>query len=1019
VNGVRFVGILCRLTLLVILFSGLLQPARAEDRAFPSVPPGRLAFRSYGSEQGLTNLSMWSLEQDGEGFLWVGTESGLFRYDGNRFQRFSTKDGLPADLVRVVFAAKTRALWLGTLQGVAIKEGNRIQALGTKAGLNTSEVFAFAEDREGRIWVGADHGLFRQKPGQHSFEPMPGWPSQATARALWLDASTAYVVSGIKLFAYDLPTASAPREVPGPWTERLDSVARDGMGRLWVRTRAQLWMQPATGGAFVDMNQHLSGTAFFDGALKIDPAGNLLIPMAEGLARLKGETWEYLGENQGLPTPWVNRTLVDREGSLWVCGTGLHRSLGREVWRQYTQRDGIPGSVVQSLMLDRQARFWIGTALGVCQANPKGWNLLPETRGVAVLAMLQTPDGAIWMGGGPPFLLRWDPRGNAWQNFKEVGSTVTKLHQDVATGDILMATRRMGLWRAFSQGSGYSTEPISLPKGSPDERIQDIAGGGQGRIWIAGSNGLVCHQNGQWVRFTVDEGLESLHVMAVLERPNGDLWLSYLASPGLFRYAVQNGRLNLLGQVDTRSGLSSDLVHFIREDALGQLWVGTSLGINRIIGASIHSFGTGEGLPGDDCNANAFLAQPNGNVWVGTLGGLARFNAASYQGFSTPPPTRILSATFGSKFYSLPHSGELNIPHREANPEIRFAGLSFLNESKVQHQIRLLGYEQAWRSTDIRQANYTNLPPGSYRFEVRAGYGAGHWGATAMFPFQINPSWWQTWWFRTFASLGILGTLTALVWWRLRSLRKKNALLDQLVNERTLALAEANQTLQQLTVTDPLTGLKNRRYLDLTIEDDLAKVHRDHHSLAKRGIARMAVNIDMLFLMIDMDHFKQVNDTYGHAVGDSVLQQLRDRLLAAVRDTDTVIRWGGEEFLVVAKGSDRAQADVLAERILSGIRDRPFHVGGEAFITKTCSLGFSPYPCEDDDSAPADWHKVVEVADRCLYAAKKSGRNGWVGVQERTDHVDLGRFLEDPSNAIEGGAWALSTSFSDPQGLLW
>ena len=1009
----RIVRRVCQWASVLALLAGFLLSAGSP------VPEGRLAFRSYGSEQGLTNLSMWSLEQDREGFLWVGTESGLFRYDGLRFQRYSTQDGLPADLVRTVFAARSGLLWLGTLQGVAVRDGNRIQALGPAAGLNGSEIFGFAEDGEQKIWVGADHGLFRQKAGALAFEPVPGWPAQATARALWLDPQTAYIASGSQLFAYDLPRAAARREVPGPWSERLDALARDGQGRFWVRTRTQLWMQPAAGGPFQDMNGHLSGTAFFDGALKVDPNGNLLIPMAEGLARLKGDTWEFLGESQGLPTSWVNRALVDREGSLWVCGTGLHRALGREVWRQYTRRDGIPGGVVQSLLLDREDRFWLGTPMGVCQAGPKGWTLVPETRGVAVLAMLQAPDGALWMGGGPPWLLRWEPKGNTWQKFPEVDSTIIGMHRDPGSGDILMATRRKGLWRAFSQGSGFAVAQVALPKGSRDERIQGLAGGANGRVWVAGAQGLACLENGQWQRYTPAEGLESLHVMAVLERANGDLWLSYLASPGLFRYTLGNGRLQRQAQVDSHSGLSSDQVHFIREDGRGRLWAGTSLGVTLIADGLIQAFGTGEGLPGDVCNANAFFAQANGNVWVGTLGGLATFNAAAYAGLPAPPPSRIFSAQFGATLLAAPFPAKLDLPHRDANPEFRFGGLSFLNESKVQHQIRLLGYERDWRTTDIRQATYTNLPPGSYRFEVRAGYD-GAWGVPASLGFRILPAWWQTWWFRILAGLALVGGLAGLIRLRLRTLRNKNLLLDQLVNARTQELGEANTILRQLTVTDPLTGLKNRRYLDLTIDDDLAKVHRDYHTLAKRGVDRMAVNIDLMFLMVDLDHFKLVNDTYGHSVGDSVLQQLRDRLLAAVRDTDTVVRWGGEEFLVVAKGSDRSQAGILAERILSLIRDQPFDVGGGVPITKTCSLGFAPYPCLACDPTGITWHQVVDIADRCLYAAKKSGRNGWVGVQGQALNPDnLGSFLEDPVVTLKTGAWELVTSFPDPDALEW
>jgi len=985
-----------------------------------ATPPGRWAFRSYGSEQGLTNLSMWTLEQDRDGFLWVGTESGLFRYDGNKFQRFSVKDGLPADMVRIVYSARSRDLWLGTLQGVAVRRGNNIRALGREAGLNTSEIFAFAEDPQQRIWVGADHGVFRQKPGGLSFEALPGWPAEATARALCLDGQTMYVASWNHLFAYDLPACKPPREVLGPWTERIDALAKDGSGRLWIRTRSQLWMRPAEATSFQDMSDHVKGTAFFDGALRGTPDGGLLIPLAEGLARVKGDHWDFVGEAQGLPTPWVNRALVDREGSLWVCGTGLHRGLGRESWRLYTQKDGVPGSVVQSMFKDREGRFWIGTALGMCQGGPKTWKLVPETRGVAVLAILQTSDGAIWMAGGPPWVLRWDPVRNTWLNFKDLGSTVTHMVQDPQTGDLLLATRRKGLWRVVRRGDGYSTEPIELPDGARDERFFGVFQGSGGRIWAPGSLGLALREGGHWKRFKPGDGLESLQVMALLERRNGDIWMSYLNTPGLFRYAMEGGRLVRKEMLNGHSGLSSEQIHHIREDALGRLWAGTSLGANMIEGRVVHPFGTGEGLPGDDCNANAFFAEPNGDVWVGTLGGLANFRSSTYQGLPTPPPAQILSARFGATLLAGSQAGSIRIPYRDAAPEFRFAGMSFLNESRVMHQIRLLGYEKEWRNTDIRQANFTNLPPGDYRFEVRAGYGNGTWGAPVGLDFKVIPAWWQTWWLRTLAALGLAGLIAAIVWLRLKTLHEKNLVLDRLVNKRTRELAEANNTLRQLTVTDPLTGLKNRRYLDLTIEEDLAKVRRDHHSVLRRQEKRMAVNIDLVFFMVDLDHFKDVNDTYGHSVGDSVLRQLKDRLLGAVRDTDTVVRWGGEEFLVVAKGTDRAQGSIQAERILSLIRNKPFDIGGGQTIRKTCSLGFAPYPCVEDNPEAVTWQQVVDLADRCLYSAKKSGRDGWVGIRDcKSEPVTVGAFLEAPLTVIGERGWDLATSFPEIAKLEW
>ena len=255
---------------------------------------------------------------------------------------------------------------------------------------------------------------------------------------------------------------------------------------------------------------------------------------------------------------------------------------------------------------------------------------------------------------------------------------------------------------------------------------------------------------------------------------------------------------------------------------------------------------------------------------------------------------------------------------------------------------------------------------------------------------------------------------------RLRALRRRNQELEGLVSLRTRDLADANEILRQLTVTDPLTGLKNRRFLDLTIQDDLAKVHRDYRTSERGQATRMPNNVDMVFLMVDLDHFKHVNDDYGHAAGDLVLQQVRDRLLEAVRTTDTVIRWGGEEFLVVARFTDRHQGNIIAARILDFMRSRPFDLGNGAKLTKTCSLGYCPYPMAPLDSNGMTWQQVVEIADRCLYAAKLSGRDGWVGTNGAIDEFEAGAtLLELPEVGTNARHCAVFTSFPDASKLQW
>ena len=196
-------------------------------------------------------------------------------------------------------------------------------------------------------------------------------------------------------------------------------------------------------------------------------------------------------------------------------------------------------------------------------------------------------------------------------------------------------------------------------------------------------------------------------------------------------------------------------------------------------------------------------------------------------------------------------------------------------------------------------------------------------------------------------------------------------------------LTLANRTLAEMSLRDPLTSLANRRYLTTRIAEDLAQINRNQRSRHTDAAKdRLGTNIDVVFLMIDIDNFKQVNDQHGHASGDQVLKQFAFILAQTMRDSDTVVRWGGEEFFVVAKHTSRADASQVAERIRSRVEAFPFELGNGEIIHKTCSVGYACYPFFRTDPGKLAWEKVAEIADQCLYAAKVSGRNTWVGVHE-------------------------------------
>jgi diguanylate cyclase (GGDEF)-like protein len=144
--------------------------------------------------------------------------------------------------------------------------------------------------------------------------------------------------------------------------------------------------------------------------------------------------------------------------------------------------------------------------------------------------------------------------------------------------------------------------------------------------------------------------------------------------------------------------------------------------------------------------------------------------------------------------------------------------------------------------------------------------------------------------------------------------------LKRLVRERTaeletlaVALQRESAALEEASLTDPLTGLRNRRFLTQHIEADAALAVREYESHFHYG-AKLRDEAGLIFFLFDIDEFKQVNDRYGHAAGDAVIRQMSARLIAIFRDTDYLVRWGGEEFLVVARATPRSHAADLAER---------------------------------------------------------------------------------------------------------
>ncbi len=235
-----------------------------------------------------------------------------------------------------------------------------------------------------------------------------------------------------------------------------------------------------------------------------------------------------------------------------------------------------------------------------------------------------------------------------------------------------------------------------------------------------------------------------------------------------------------------------------------------------------------------------------------------------------------------------------------------------------------------------------------------------------------------------------------------------NSTLEQQVSVRTRELELLNAQLKERTLRDDLTGLRNRRFVEGVIHHDLARVARDCRDYGSSPFS-------LVFFLVDLDHFKQVNDSYGHTVGDRVLMETALLLRQVFRESDYVIRWGGDEFLAVVRYIAASEAPLLAERVRRRVHEHAFNLGANPERGEiTASVGYVVHPLMPSVPEALDLNSILHVADVCLYAAKRSGRNGWVGLGGLGDEADealVHGLIDDPGSVVTGGLIDLESSF--------
>jgi signal transduction histidine kinase/CheY-like chemotaxis protein/streptogramin lyase len=483
--------------------------------------------------------------------------------------------------------------------------------------------------------------------------------------------------------------------------------------------------------------------------------------------------------------------MQDREGSIWLglLGSGLAKWLGYDEWQSWSDREGLSRESIWSITRDARGRLWVGTQFGLNYAEDSKGRVTWRRQPIAGVEMIRTlagaSDGSLWIGASPGGLRWLDPRTGETRVIGPAQGLKSNYirHVMVDSQGRVWASTRDGLFRSKVHSQEF--EQVSPPDSDGGELFHMTMEARDGVIWAAGAHGLARYSNGQWKRFRTADGLKSDVIAHMAEDPDGSVWIGYYDAFGLSRVTFSHGTIKT-EHFNTGNGLRSNKSIFLGFDSRGWLWAGSDRGADVFDRTEWRHYGRSDGLIWDDCNSNAFMAERTGGVWVGTSRGLSRFVPHATPVPSVPPPVVFTSVKFGNETVDPTRYNDL--PYRRRSLEVRYAALTFAQESVVLFKYHL-GTDRTWLETTQRELNYPQLPPGQYTLEVMARNARGEWSAQpARMTFQVQSPWWLSWWFRIGSVIVVL--LIGRVMWQRRTYRleaERNR-LENAVTERTREL---------------------------------------------------------------------------------------------------------------------------------------------------------------------------------------------------------------------------------------
>ena len=759
--------------------------------AGPSVParrevaPGARRQRRHGVQR--PPLRPGALVNSSDGYLWIGTQDGLARYDGSRFTLFhrNERDLGNRDILSLA-AGPDGEVWIGTARGVYVYRRGTITAFGSDPLLSNASIRCLLRTPDGSLLAGTAVGLYRL--GKDTVESLPAASDgvlEVVALAERPDGQImALTDQGVWQIEGGRLTLVAQAPAPGQWL----ALAFEADGTLWVGGVAGLWQWRARAFVRVELPAVLSKQSV--SALYLDVDRNLWVGTEDGVTRIRGGKPLMVDSMTGSIRRGTS-FLEGPDGGLWIgtWGDGLHRlRSGRAT--MIGAPEGLPGQMARSVFEARDGAIWLGVDGGITRIKNgtlKSWTTRDGLVGRQGLTFHESPDGVFWVGTDEALCrMRGDRLACGVGGFTHTG--IYAIEDDGAGGHWVGASD--GLFHIGADGVGRPGP--STHGGSASTLTWALLRGRDGSLWVGGRYlGLARLKDGV-VRRYEPPLVPANYILSALEDSDGSLWFG-TAGGGLVR--LRDERFVVLGLAH---GLPDDVIYTVVPDNLGNFWMSSNRGVfsvrredlvavadGRQPSLTVDVVGIADGLRSQECNGGvgqAGLRASDGRLWFPTTAGVAIIDPR--QSVQVRPVPVVIEHVLADR-RPVALADRLVLPPGDGEVEFQFAVVSFSAGSAVPVRYRLEGFDRDWRvSSGEHTARYTNVPPGEYVFRVVTGSRAdASANRTATIVVSLRPHFYESRWVQTLAAMMIVALVAAAFVVRARESRVRQQALQRAVDE--------------------------------------------------------------------------------------------------------------------------------------------------------------------------------------------------------------------------------------------